>query len=463
MSIFYQPDLLFVDGSFKQAYALEVDDAGNITSVRPASQLDIGVTLHRMPGRALLPGMIDIHSHSFQRALRGKAESRRKSGPDFWSWRNIMYRCALALSPEDIYDVARMAFLEMTLAGITTVGEFHYLHRTPTGLPYDDPNLLARQVIRAAESVGIRMVLLRCAYVRAGFELPPDPGQIRFIEPDADTFLRDAEILRNEIAETHPTVSFGLAPHSVRAVPRAYLKEISDWAHTHTLPLHMHVAEQPAEIDACVAEYGVTPFHLLDQLGLLTPDFTAIHAIHLQPGEIERMARTGITVGACPTTERNLGDGILRADELIDSGVSIAFGTDSHTQTDALENARELESNLRLLHLQRAVLDGRKGEPLPALLFDFATQAGARSLHVETGSLQSGKPADFFTVDLSDCSIAGSSPEELLTNIVFSMSKSAVCEVVVGGRSVIDQRRHAIQDDIIAAFHRVQQRLGAEL
>jgi formimidoylglutamate deiminase len=463
MSTFYQPDLLFVDGNFKQAYALEVDDAGNIVSVGPASRLDTGVTLHRMPDRALLPGMIDIHSHSFQRALRGKAESRRRSGPDFWSWRNIMYRCALALSPEDIYDVARMAFLEMTLAGITTVGEFHYLHRTPTGLPYDDPNLLAKQVIRAAESVGIRMVLLRCAYVRAGFELPPDPGQVRFIEPNADIFLRDAEVLRNDIAAMHPTVSFGLAPHSVRAVPRAYLKEISDWAHANALPLHMHVAEQPAEIDACVAEYSVTPFHFLDQLGLLTPDFTAIHAIHLQPGEIERMARAGITVGACPTTERNLGDGILRADELIDSGVSIAFGTDSHTQTDALENARELESNLRLLHLQRAVLDGRKGEPLPALLFDFATQAGARSLHVETGSLQPGKPADFFTVDLADCSIAGSLPEELLTNIVFSMSKSAVCEVVVSGRSVIDQRRHAIQDDIIAAFHRVQQRLGADL
>ena len=463
MSISYQPDLLLVDGSFRQGYALEVDDAGNIISVGPASQSNSAATIHRMPGRALLPGMIDIHSHSFQRALRGKAESRRRSGPDFWSWRNIMYRCALALSPEEIYDVARMAFLEMTFAGITTVGEFHYLHRTPTGSPYDDPNLLARQVIRAAESVGIRIALLRCAYVRAGFELPPDPGQVRFIEPNVDTFLRDAEALRNEIAAMPPTVTFGLAPHSVRAVPREYLKELSDWAHAHALPLHMHVAEQPAEIDACVAEYGVTPFHFLDQLGLLTPDFTAIHAIHLQPGEIERMARAGITVGACPTTERNLGDGILRADELIDSGVAIAFGTDSHTQTDALENARELESNLRLLHLQRAVLDGRKGEQLPALLFDFATQAGARSLHVETGSLHPGKPADFFTVDLSDCSIAGSLPEELLTNIVFSMSPGAVSEVVVAGKSIINQRRHEMQDDIVAAFHRVQQRLGAEL
>ena len=148
---------------------------------------------------------------------------------------------------------------------------------------------------------------------------------------------------------------------------------------------------------------------------------------------------------------------------MIDSGVSIAFGTDSHTQTDALENARELESNLRLRYLQRAVLDGKQGEPLPALLFDFATRSGARSLHVEAGSLQPGKPADFFTVDLSDCSIAGSLPSELLTNIVFSMSRSAVCDVAVAAKIIIDQRRHLMQDEIVAAFHRVQQRLGTEL
>jgi formimidoylglutamate deiminase len=460
MTISYQPDLLYVDGSFRSGHALEVDGSGTIGYIGPARD---GAETVRMSGRALLPGMIDIHSHSFQRALRGKAESRRRSGPDFWSWRNIMYRCALALTPEEIYDVARMAFLEMALAGITTVGEFHYLHRTPSGSVYDDPNLLAKQVIRAAESVGIRIVLLRCAYVRAGFNLPADPGQIRFLEPGAETFIQHSEALQKEIAAMPGTVSFGLAPHSVRAVPKPYLKTIAAWAQEQALPLHMHVAEQPAEIEACVAEYGATPFEFLDGLGLLTPDFTAIHAIHLQAGEIERMARGGITVGACPTTERNLGDGILCADQLIDAGVSIAFGTDSHTQTDALEQARELESNLRLQHLQRAVLDGRHGEPLPRLLFDFATVAGAKSLHLDTGSLAVGKPADFFTVDLSDASIAGSLPEELLTNMVFSMSPRAVRNVVVAGKNVLDEGQHALQCEIVEAFHRVQRRLGAEL
>jgi formimidoylglutamate deiminase len=463
MSISYQPDLLFVDGAFRSGYALEVEGDGAIVYAGPVRDVDGDTIVCRMAGRAMLPGMIDIHSHSFQRALRGKAESRRRSGPDFWSWRNIMYRCALALSPEEIYDVARMAFLEMMLSGITTVGEFHYLHRTPSGMVYDDSNLLAKQVIRAAESVGIRIVLLRCAYVRAGFELPADAGQIRFIEPDVEKFLCDAEALKNEIAAMPATVSFGLAPHSIRAVPREYLKAISAWAYAGAMPLHMHVAEQPAEIEACVAEYGATPFEMLDQLGLLTPGFTAIHAIHLQAGEIERMGRGRITVGACPTTERNLGDGILCADDLIDAGVSVAFGIDSHTQTDAFENVRELESNLRLRHLQRAVLDGRQGESLPALLFDFATRGGARSLHVETGSLEAGKPADFFTVDLSDCSIAGSVPEELLTNVIFSMSGSAVRDVAVNGMILAEQRCHPLQNEIVEAFSRVQRRLGAEL
>jgi formimidoylglutamate deiminase len=463
MKISYQPDLLWMDGSFHRDCLLEVDDDGRIAVIRKPSPKDTGAAVHRLTGCALLPGMIDIHSHSFQRALRGKAESRRTSGPDFWSWRNIMYRCALALTPEEIYDVARMAFLEMALTGITAVGEFHYLHRTPQGSAYDDPNLLAKQVIRAAESVGIRIVLLRCAYVRAGFNLNPDSGQVRFIERDVEMFLRHSAALRDEIAAMRSTVSFGLAPHSVRAVPRDYLRTISAWAQSNAMPLHMHVAEQPAEIEACVAEYGVTPFHLLDELGLLTPDFTAIHAIHLQPGEIERMAQGGITVGACPTTERNLGDGILCADRLIDAGISIALGTDSHTQTDALENARELETNLRLQQLQRAVLDGRQGSPLASLLFTAATGAGARSLHLETGELAPGKPADFFTVALSDCSIAGSLPEELMTNIIFSMSRSAIRHVAVNGKLVVDQHSHALQDEIVDAFDRVQRRLGADL
>lgn len=463
MNTAWIPDLLFVDGDFLAGHAVEVAPDGLILAIRPAAELSEGLEVRRLPGRALLPGMIDVHSHSFQRALRGRAESRRRSGPDFWSWRNIMYRCALTLAPEEIHDVARMAFLEMLQAGITTVGEFHYLHRAPDGSVYSDPNLLAKQIIAAAQNVGIRIVLLRCAYVRAGYELPSDPGQIRFLSPDPEVFLRDSEALVDDVSALGPTVSFGIAPHSIRAVPRAYLQRIATWAQSLSLPLHMHVAEQPAEIEASRAEYGMTPFALLASLGLLTPDFTAIHAIHLTDEDIALMTAGRITVAACPTTERNLGDGILCADRLLDGGVSIALGTDSHTQTDALENARELESNLRLSHLQRAVLDGRHGRTLSALLFDCATQAGARSLHLKTGALAPGTPADFFTIDLAESSIAGSLPAELLTNIVFSMSPRAIRDVAVQGTVVITNGRHTAEEDILTRFTRVQQRLGAEL
>lgn len=457
----WRPEWMLVDGVFRNGYALDVGASGRIAYVGPETN-SAANDIRRLPGKAMLPGLVDVHSHSFQRALRGKAESRRRSGSNFWSWRDTMYRCALALTPEEIYDVARMAFLEMALAGITTVGEFHYLHRAATGERYEAPNLLAEQVIRAAESVGIRIVLLNCAYARAGFQLPPDPGQVRFLNPDPEEFLANSDALRKQIAPV-PTVSFGLAPHSLRAVPRAYLARIADWCRAAALPLHMHVSEQPAEVAACRAEYGCTPLELLDGLGMLHKNFTAIHAIHLQPSEIERMGRGAITVGACPTTERNLGDGILPADELLKSGVSIAFGTDSHAQTDGFENARELETNLRLSKLERAVLDGYIDQPMSALLLDCATRAGARSLHVEAGTLEAGKFADFLTINLQDAAIAGAQPEDLLNTIVLSASPRAIADVIVHGKPIVTAYQHARAPEIIEAFARVQRRLGAEL
>ncbi len=465
----YQPDLLLRDGAFTPNLVLGVDpSSGRITGMYEAGDAAIAnIEVQRLRGRALLPGLIDVHSHSFQRALRGRAESRRRSGPDFWSWRNTMYRCALALTPDDLFDVSRMAFLEMLHAGITAVGEFHYLHNDSSGEPYTDPNLLAHVILRAADSVGIRIALLRSAYVRAGYQLNPDPGQIRFLSPDPDRFLSNAATLLSELS-SRPTSSIGIAPHSVRAVPQRYLAEIAAWAHDRGLPLHMHVSEQPAEIDACRAEYGLAPFELLDSLGLLTPDLTAIHAIHLQPGEIALMSRGEITVGACPTTERNLGDGILSAADLLAQGVAIALGTDSHTQTDPFENARQLEYNLRLRELQRAVLDGASGpdgvpKPLANLLFDVATRSGARSLHLDSGDLSAGRLADFFTVDLASPALAGSSPSELLTNLVFSASPAVIRDVAVHGRMVLTKGQHPLAPEIVEAFSRVQQRLGAEL
>jgi formimidoylglutamate deiminase len=459
MTVIYQPELLHTGAGFRAERALVVSDGGMILGVVDAGAPNNGgAQVVQLPGRAMLPGMVDVHSHSFQRTIRGSVESRVTAGPDFWSWRDAMYRAAGRFTPEELYTVARMAFLEMALAGITTVGEFHYVHRDRDGSAYGDPNEIALQIVRAAKDTGIRIALLRVAYARAGYNKPADPGQRRFLEPTSEEFLRNTDALRSDLAGSGGLAWVGVAPHSIRAVPLEYLREATAWARTEKLPVHMHVAEQPAENTACLEEYGRTPFAFLDHEGILDERFTAIHGIHLSSEEIVAIARANAIVGACPTTERNLGDGILPADELMRAGVRIAFGSDSLTQIDPLENARELEYNLRLQKLERAVLDTVDDFGLPQRLFAGATAHGAASLGFRAGSLEPGLPADFFTVDLDDPSIAGSGADELLAAIVFGLSKTAIREVAVNGRYVVEQGRHRDQDAVVREYRALMRR-----
>jgi formimidoylglutamate deiminase len=454
VSTLYRPELLYSQGEFTSGQGILVSDAGSV--VAPATSALASVI--DLPGKAMFPGFANAHSHSFQRLIRGKSESRVTSGRDFWSWRGTMYHAAAQLDPQDVYDVARMAFLEMVLSGTTTVGEFHYLHNAPGGRPYDDPNLLSKQIIAAAQSVGIRIVLLRSAYLRSGYELPPDPGQIRFFESAAQ-FLDNMEALRKEYPADSTEVRFGVAPHSLRAVPLRDLKEIAAWTRERKLPLHMHVAEQIGENEACLREYGLTPVALLGREGLLAPDFTAVHAIHITADEIELLARANATVCSCPTTERNLGDGVIAADQVMRQGIRIAFGSDSQAQIDPLEDARELEYHLRLERQQRAILDQIGEQTLASRLFDCATVHGARALGVAAGELAGGLSADFFTVDLDDVSIAGNSGNDLLPLAVFSLSRSAIRDVMVNGRWVVRDQRHPLQEEIVSRFKELHRKL----
>ena len=454
MSTLYRPDLLYSQGKFAEGAGLLVSPAG-IVSAADTTPSD---AMFDLPGKALLPGLVNAHSHTFQRLIRGKSESRVTSGRDFWSWRGTMYHAAAQLDPQDVYDVARMAFLEMVLSGTTTVGEFHYLHNAPGGRPYDDPNLLSKQVIAAAQSVGIRIVLLRSAYLRSGYELPPDPGQIRFFE-SASHFLDNMEALRKEYPADSTEVRFGVAPHSLRAVPLRELKEIAAWTRERKLPLHMHVAEQVGENEACLREYGLTPVALLGREGLLAPSFTAVHAIHITADEIKVLARANATVCSCPTTERNLGDGVIVADQVMREGIRIAFGSDSQAQIDPLEDARELEYHLRLERQQRAILDQIGEQTLASRLFDCTTVNGARALGVPAGELNAGSSADFFTVDLDDVSIAGNSGNDLLPLAVFSLSRSAIRDVMVSGRWVVRDQRHPLQEEIVSRFKELHRKL----
>lgn len=474
----WQPELLFNGGDFKAAVAVVSDDAGTIAQIGSAREVQNPIPLK---DRALLPGLINAHSHAFQRVIRGRTEYRTANNKDsFWTWREMMYSAAARLTPEDVYDASRMAFLEMALSGITAVGEFHYLHHDTDGSVYDDPNLIAKEVVRAANDVGLRIALLRVAYARSGYQTELNPQQLRFIETDPEVYLKNVDALRSDLGEGNTMAWTGIAPHSVRAVPLNYLKEIINGANQRQVPVHMHVAEQPAEVSACIEEYGRSPVALLATEGLLSERFTAVHSIHVSPKAVRMLADARAIVCACPTTERNLGDGIVPVDGFFARGVPVSLGTDSHVEIDLLEDARELEYHLRLQKMERAVLDsgrsltvgenigssesegtlpGGQASALAARLFDCATVNGAASINSPGGTLEPGHSADFFTVDLNDPSIAGASSDDLLSAIVFSLSRTAVKDVVVGGRRIVEEGRHAQQEEIVEKFKALQKKL----
>lgn len=455
------PDFLYREGRFESGIALMADEQGRVKRFSTAPE-DLQKA-QRLVNRALLPGLVNVHSHSFQRAIRARTEQRSGIGQhNFWTWREAMYHAAKALTPDDIYDCARMAFLEMAAGGITAVGEFHYLHHKPDGAYYDDPNLLAERIVTAAREVGLRIALLRTAYARAGWQKEPNPGQARFITADADVFLAHTDSLGVALEKDGllGKAWVGVAPHSVRALPVNYVKVVAAYARAHGMKIHMHAAEQPAEIEACLAEHGCRPIELLHREGVLGGDFTAIHAIHITGQEIVQLAQSKTRIGACPTTERNLGDGIGPGDAWSSAGVETCFGSDSNVQIDLLEDAREFEYHLRLKRLERAVLAAPNDtESLAKNLFASATVVGAESIGAPGGTLEVGRPADFFTVDLNDVAVAGADKASLLSHVVFSVGRAAIQEVYVGGKPVLQNGAHALQQEIIERFSALQKRL----
>ena len=454
-------DLTYYQGKFESDLAIFADSTGIIRRI--AREPDDLQNAARLKNQAILPGLVNVHSHTFQRAIRARTEHRTTGERDtFWTWREAMYHAADRLSPGDIYVIARMAFLEMLLSGITTVGEFHYLHHARGGTPYVDRNLLAHHVLGAAALVGLRIVLLRTAYARSGWNKPPNPDQARFITPNPADFIADTEALRCSAPLLFPDAkaSVAVAPHSVRALPLDYILEVASYARAADLPLHMHVSEQPGEIEECLAEHGARPIELLRDRGVLDARFTGIHAIHVTEAEVQALGHAGAKVCACPTSERNLGDGAVPADRLTENHVGICFGSDSNIQIDLLEDARLLEYHLRMNRLERAVLAPPSGRSaLAQRLFESATETGARALATPVGTLEIGKPADFFTVDLNDPSLAGADPASLLTHVVFSLERTAIREVCVAGEMLIHDGHHAREEEIVQEFSQLQRRL----
>jgi formimidoylglutamate deiminase len=313
-----------------------------------------------------LPGFVNVHSHAFQRGMRGVVErvDHAHRSDDFWTWREAMYAAAGRLDPDSMHAVALLAYREMTAAGYVAVGEFHYVHHRPDGTPYDEPNTMAHAVADAARAAGLALVLLPAAYHRDGWDggdRPPAAGQRRFCDPDVDAFLARVDALRGWAAG-RDCVGVGVAAHSVRAVPRPWLESIAAYAERHRLVAHVHAHEQPRELEECHAEHGCSPLELLDDTGFLGPRTSVIHALHVSARDIARVARAGAIVVSCPTTEGNLGDGHFPALAYRDAGVRVAIGSDSQVRIDPFEEVRELETGARREGLTRHALLAESGD-----------------------------------------------------------------------------------------------------
>jgi formimidoylglutamate deiminase len=332
--------------------------------------------------RPQIAAMINVHSHAFQRDMRGAAEriSASSAGDDFWSWRRAMFDSVAGLDPDSMRAVALAVYAEMVDAGYGTVGEFHYVHHQPGGRPYEEPNAMAVAVAEAAQEAGLEIVLLPAAYHRNGWrdgaDVPPESGQRRFCDPDVETFLARVEALRSW-ASGREGVHVGVAAHSVRAVPAPWLSAIAQYADRHDLVRHVHAQEQPRELEQCQAEHGCSPLELLDRHGFLGPKTTVVHAIHVGDADVDRLARTRSIVAACPTTEANLGDGFLPALRYRDAGVRLAIGSDSNVRVDPFEETRELETIARRLGISRNALLAHYGD-----LWRELQRNGAASLGV---------------------------------------------------------------------------------
>ncbi|MGH8884358.1 MAG: formimidoylglutamate deiminase [Egibacteraceae bacterium] len=384
---------------------------------------------HRLAG-LVLPGFANAHSHAFHRALRGRTHDR---GGEFWTWREAMYAVAARLDPDSYLALARAAYAEMALAGVTCVGEFHYLHHAPGGRRYAEENAMSEALAQAASDAGVRLTLLDACYLAGGLEVdghtPLDEVQMRFSDTDVESWAgRLADLPWRE------GLRVGAAVHSVRAVPADQLAAVAEAARGR--PLHVHVSEQPRENEACQAFYRRSPTALLAEHGLLAPTTTAVHATHLSGGDVTLLGGSGTTVCGCPSTEADLADGIGPFRRLRDAGSPLCLGSDQHAITDLFAEARLLESHERLA-------TGRRGRFTPADLLDALTVAGHRALgwH-DAGRIAPGQRADLVAVALDSPRTAGAEPAQA----VMAASAADVQTVVVDGRVVVTGGRHVLGD-----------------
>lgn len=443
---------------------VSVDATGLIAQATPDAQ---DAAALRLDG-PVLPGLPNLHSHAFQRAMAGLAE---RSGPDvspgadsFWTWRETMYGFAARLTPEDVEAIAGQLYAEMLEAGFTAVAEFHYVHHQPDGRPYDDPAELSRRVIAAADTASIGLTHLPVLYRYGGFgNREPQMRQRRFLH-DPDGYARLLQMLAPAL-HGRSDRRLGIAPHSLRAVSPdllragiAALDEIDAAA-----PIHIHIAEQIAEVDDCLAWSGKRPVQWLLDQGIVNRRWCLVHATHLDEDETHRLAASQAVAGLCPTTEANLGDGLFPAVEYMAAGGRLGIGSDSHISVSAAEDLRLLEYGQRLVRRRRTLLTGGPQRSNGRTLFEAAARGGAQALGQPMGAIAPGHRADFILLDADAPSLAGRRGDAALDAWIFSnQTRGTIRDVYVAGRRVVEGGRHIHSDSFGAAYHKTLGRLLQE-
>lgn len=440
-----------------QGWAAEVritcDAAGAITAVAPGAAPGAA----RRLGGHVIPGVANLHSHAFQRAMAGGAERRSPAGQDsFWTWREIMYRFALSVTPQDAEAIAAQLYAECLTRGFTQIAEFHYLHHAPDGSAYANRAEMAERHFAAAEATGIGITMLPSLYRHGGiFGAPPHDGQRRFLN-DLDGFFAILERVR-AMAATQRNAAWGVAPHSLRAVTPAMLDAMAAL----DAPIHIHAAEQQKEVQECLAATGLRPVEWLLRHTPLDPRWVLIHATHMTPDETRAFAATGAVAGLCPSTEASLGDGVFPLPEYLAAGGRLGFGTDSHVGICPAAELRQLETSQRLaLELRSVATDEARPHPGRGLL-ERALAGGAQACGVPLGGIAVGQRCDLVELADDHPTLAGRHGDGLLDAWCFGPADRMVRSVAVGGRMVVEAGRHIREDSIRAGFARTMRRLGA--
>lgn len=432
---------------------LEVAVDGHLTDVQANASAEGAERLHG----PLLPGMPNLHSHAFQRAMAGLAEVAGNPNDSFWTWRELMYRMVGKISPEQLHVIARQLYIEMLKAGYTSVAEFHYVHHDQAGKAYADPTELSRRISAAATSSGIGLTLLPVLYSHSGFGgQAPNEGQRRFINTTEQYLALQAQLA--PVLAAQPAQQLGLCFHSLRAVTPGQIDQVLA-ATNQQCPVHIHIAEQQKEVDDCLAWSGLRPLQWLYEHVSVDPRWCLVHATHAIADEVTAIARSGAVAGLCLTTEANLGDGIFPAVDYLAEGGRLGIGSDSHVSLSVVEELRWLEYGQRLRDQRRNRLHGERQPMVGRTLYDAALSGGAQALGQTIGTLERGKRADWLVLDGQDPYIATADGDAILNRWLFAGGDRQVRDVMVNGQWVVRQGRHAQEEESARAFAQVLRQL----